>query len=113
MTDSISIAVASAVAPAIAKALAKSESHMTKALGEIESIAKAVSEMSVQGAKAETLLEARDVAEVLRVSSATARRYMNDGTLPFVVLPGQTTKKVRRSDVDELISRCLRQGAEE
>ena len=53
----------------------------------------------------EPLLNVREVAELLRVHPLTVRRYISEGALAAVQLPGGY-HRVRRQDVEEM----LRQG---
>jgi len=41
---------------------------------------------------------------MLRVSSRTIQRYVRDGHLPAVRLPGGRITRIRRSDVEKLLT---------
>ncbi|MGV0627169.1 helix-turn-helix domain-containing protein [Mycobacterium avium] len=49
-------------------------------------------------------LSPREVAEILRVTDRTVLRYIADGVLPAVRLPGGRLWRIRRRDAEALLS---------
>lgn len=50
------------------------------------------------------LLSPRQVAEMLGVTDRTVLRYIEDGGLPAVRLPGGRLWRIRRADVEALLT---------
>ncbi|WP_090418255.1 helix-turn-helix domain-containing protein [Mycobacterium europaeum] len=52
----------------------------------------------------DALLSPREVAAILRVTDRSVLRYIADGHLPAVRLPGRRLWRIRRSDVEALLT---------
>lgn len=50
------------------------------------------------------LLSPQEAAEMLRVTDRTVQRYIKDGDLPAVRLPGGRLWRIRRGDVEALLT---------
>ncbi|WP_459976429.1 helix-turn-helix domain-containing protein [Mycobacterium avium] len=52
----------------------------------------------------DALLSTREVAEILRVTDRSVLRYIADGHLPAVRVAGQRLWRIRRADVEALLT---------
>jgi excisionase family DNA binding protein len=53
--------------------------------------------------KSDALLSPQEAAEILRVTPRTVQRYIAEGDLPAVRLPGGRLWRIRRGDVEALL----------
>lgn len=55
----------------------------------------------------EDLLTAKEVGRIFRVDTTTVRRWMEQGSLPHILLPGSHTHKgrrIRKSTIDAILA---------